>query len=212
MIYLTQHYTDHSYAPVRICPALADNADVGILLGAGNGGTGYFLFSNTSYLYNPHWAYSSLTGTWPNGGAAELGSMVSWYTKVSNFDPYKCLACDMIYQPGLVAHVNRASDTFNLAFIDGHVTAVTDKILSNPHSGALWPKAQEAVSAVAGLTTLDDDLDILETEADGRNPSTANADPALAAYESVSTPYIDREQSPTGKAGSNTDHPPVPWL
>jgi prepilin-type N-terminal cleavage/methylation domain-containing protein/prepilin-type processing-associated H-X9-DG protein len=219
-VYVAQHYQERSYAPIRFCPALTDNSDLVSIFAAGNTGSGYFMFSNTSYLYNPHWAYCTRTGTWPNGSENEYHSLVSWYTKVSSFSTNKCLVCEMLYNRALVAHVSKNFTvfSFNMAFIDGHVTTVNDKILATSKTGVAgginWPSAMsQAANQHATLGALDDDLDILETEADGRDPSTANADPSLPRFSTTADPYRNREETSGVTApGTTSDHPGVPWL
>jgi len=221
ILYLHNHYADQTYAPVRFCPALLGNQDLAVTFASGlAGGTGYLAYGNTSYLFNPHWAYCRLTGNWPNGGEALLNSKVSWFTKVSSFDAYKCLACDMVFQPSYVAHTNNKGTvfSFNMVFIDGHVATVNDKILATNRS-VVWPYQNNALKGSGesvGLQNLDDDLDILETEADGRDAATANADPYLTVFPTrpSTTWYVNREQNVTSVASPNplvSDHPAVPW-
>jgi prepilin-type N-terminal cleavage/methylation domain-containing protein/prepilin-type processing-associated H-X9-DG protein len=122
----------------------------------------------SSYLFNPHWMYSTVGG---DGYAAGTSCDVSQYRKAKNFGPYHCLAIDMLYnQEGLGHH--RASGgkvytTVNVLFIDGHVTPATDTYL--------W--GQIGGRPATTTTRLDDVMDVLETEASGRNPNTTNADP-----------------------------------
>ncbi len=213
---LPNRYTDRNFASVRFCPAL-DGADLaGAFPNIYN--TGYFIWANTSYLYNPHWAYSSLTGTYPNGGDQVLNSAVSWYTNVKNFNKYKCLACDMIFDSRVVAHYNhsRTEFTFNMVFIDGHVATVNDTVLpKNIANGAIkWPynSATQSAAGHVAMTAQDDIIDILETEADGRDPRTANADPKLTRFATTAAPFTNRlEASGSNAPGANSDHPAVPW-
>ena len=125
----------------------------------------------------------------------------------------------------MVAHASNRNTiySFNMAFIDGHVTTVNDKILATFKTGAgiQWPSTANVASKDQGLYALDDDLDILETEADGRDPFTSNADPFLPRFDTsggAADPYIFREQNSSssnandGSHPSDTDHPFVPWL
>jgi len=213
--YLHDHYTDSTISKIRFCPGLLINQTDVVQA----------VFTNSStYMYNPHWAYCSLTGTWPNGGASELNSatntsIVSWFTKVSSFDPYKCLASDLVYSPGYIGHPsqNFTVYSFNLAFIDGHVVTVNDKFLANKALNIPWPNANDG-NTYAEFQSIDDDLDILETEADGRDPSTANADPYLTIFPTRPAVkwWFSREQKTTADPGNInpivTNHPAVPWL
>jgi prepilin-type N-terminal cleavage/methylation domain-containing protein/prepilin-type processing-associated H-X9-DG protein len=209
---LTSRFADSTFCPVRYCPGI-QSTDIAFNSTMSNGGTqqANFIYSS-SYLYNPHWAFCSLTGNWPyTVSGAENLSKVSWYTKVNSFDPYRCVACDMLWEPQVMSHINASSYTFNMAFIDGHVASVTDKVLFNPNNGARWP------SGSGGIFALDDDIDILETEADGRDPFTANADPSQYRHAYSSTQhYIYRLQSGSSSSPADssvdTAHPFVPWL
>jgi hypothetical protein len=69
------------------------------------------------------------------------------------------------------------------------------------------------------LTGLDDAIDVLETEADGRDPSVAGGDPAMPPKPSTGYPWSLRLQqkvsstpfSPPTTGAGNTYHPAVPW-
>jgi prepilin-type processing-associated H-X9-DG protein len=150
------------------------------------------------------------------------GTEVSWYTKVSAFDPYKVLACDMIWDPAIIAHPQKNSISFNLAFIDGHVTTVHDQFLFNSTANDIpWPGG----TGNHGIATLDDDIDILEAEADGRNPEVSGGSPNEQFYiynasggpgSTSYYPWIYRLQhsnssSPYSSGNTGTDHPAVPW-
>jgi prepilin-type processing-associated H-X9-DG protein len=125
----------------------------------------------------------------------------------------------MIWLPGFTAHTNNKGTlyTFNMAFIDGHVSTVNDKILATYKTGKVFWPGQETATPISELYCLDDDLDILETEADGRDAYTANADPFLTRFDTfagATDPYIAREQKTTSSQGPGvtSDHPAVPWL
>jgi prepilin-type processing-associated H-X9-DG protein len=131
----------------------------------------------------------------------------------------------MVISQGLVAHTNKYKtiNSFNLAFIDGHVTTVNDK-WSAADKDIRWPGSEN----VAGPDIpLDDEIDVLETEADGRDPSVSDADPNMYPYRYNSLSWwIRREQAndssnpcypnapgaPTTPVDGKTDHPAVPWL
>jgi len=215
--YLSTHYTDSTFAAVRFCSALQPN-DVAVALSASPAAAAAFA-NSSSYLFNPHWGASTLTGKWPGDATTELGSDVSWYTKVSTFSVYRCIACDMVYLPSLLPHQSKdkSINTFNMAFIDGHVTTVRDKFTASLYNQIRWPGNEN----VAQNIPLDDDIDLLETEADGRDPSKTIADPTLPLYwgDGQGNWWIRREQkndssNPVAGIGADTstDHPAVPWL
>jgi prepilin-type processing-associated H-X9-DG protein len=206
---IVDNYWSPTQAPVRIDPALLANDYNGVIGSTNNPGLWDLVYS-TSYLYNPHWTFSSLSGTCYQGG-------VSWYTNLKNFDSYKVLACDDVIEQGLAAHPRNGYYAFNLAFIDGHVTTVNDKLLAK--GTVAWPEPNGPLPSTANLTGLDDAIDVLETEADGRDPSVAGGDPAMPPKPSTGYPWSLRLQqkltstpfsSPATAAG-NTWHPAVPW-
>ena len=217
------NYYSTSIAPVRFDPALPTVSDLAPFLGAS---AGDYLYSS-SYMYSPHWAVSSVYNYWPGraqGSSLMYGSAVTWYIKASTFSPYKALACDIIWDPPLLAHVTKTSYNFNLVFIDGHVATVHDsKFLYKWASiGARWPDNAFGGTNSSGIP-IDDDLDILETEADNRDPSVAYGDPTEYSHRYNATDnYLYRLQdsasaTPLGatpiakSADPNTCHPAVPW-
>jgi prepilin-type N-terminal cleavage/methylation domain-containing protein len=72
---------DPTWQPVRFCPGKAPE---GLAI------TDY----GSSYLYNPHWAISSVTN-----------NPVIWYRKLHDFNRYKALAMDLCIDDGNVSHV-----------------------------------------------------------------------------------------------------------
>jgi len=210
---LTSNYWDPTLAPVRIDPALLANDYNGVVSTGTANGTGLWdLVYGSSYLYNPHWSFSSLASSVAYKGG------VSWYNNLKNFDPYKALVCDDPIEQGLAAHPRTASYAFNLAFIDGHVSTVTDKLLAA--RTVAWPEPNGPLPATENLTGLDDVLDVFEAEADGRDPSVAGGDPAMPPKSPLpGNPYALRLQksaastpfnSPALPSG-NTYHQAVPW-
>jgi prepilin-type N-terminal cleavage/methylation domain-containing protein len=68
--YVSTHYTDPTYCAVRYCPSLEPN-DMALALGSvGTGAAGAFA-NSSSYLYNPHWGATTLTG---NGRAMPVSN------------------------------------------------------------------------------------------------------------------------------------------
>jgi prepilin-type processing-associated H-X9-DG protein len=229
------NYCDTSVAPVRFDPALP----VGDLALAeasppNNTAEQNFVYAS-SYLYNPHWALTSIVSTWPSGGTATFGSQVSWYTKVGQYSPYKALACDMVWNWTTVAHHTASSVKFNLAFIDGHVSTVNDtKAMYHMYNGGTpapsWPGvgSGQPYGTNAPLMRMDDDIDILEAEADGRDPETSPGDLGATLYiynssggvgSATYQPFVYRVQKgsssapyPVSTSDNATNHPLVPWL
>jgi len=214
------NYYSTSIAPVRFDPALPTVSDLAPYLG---GNAADYLYSS-SYMYNPHWAVTDLYQKyWPGSTVRMYQQAVTWYTKVNTFSPYKALASDIIWDPPLLAHVIKTSYNFNLVFIDGHVATVHDsKYLYKWASiGARWPDNAFGGTGSSGIP-IDDDLDILETEADNRDPSVAYGDPTEYSHRYNATDnYLYRLQAGAGSnplgatpvaAGTGgTCHPAVPW-
>jgi prepilin-type N-terminal cleavage/methylation domain-containing protein/prepilin-type processing-associated H-X9-DG protein len=201
---IVDNYWDPNKSPVRIDPELRAT-DLSTMMGTTNNPGLWDLVYSSSYLYNPHWAFSNLTtGTWSGAG-------VGWYTNLKNFDTYKALVCDDVIEQGLAAHRRVGYYSFNLAFTDGHVATVNDKTLAR--GTVAWPAPNGPLSGGESLTRLDDVLDVLETEADGRDPSVAGGDPAMPPFTPAS-PWALRLQKTTGSTpatAGQTYHPFVPW-
>jgi prepilin-type processing-associated H-X9-DG protein len=135
----------------------------------------------------------------------------------SAFSPYKALVTDLSIGAdgatganawlGAVPHPGNSTWTYNLGFIDGHVTSVADTILAtcSPTTGDGTADGY-AVRMPLQLETIDSDLDVLETEADGRNPVTTTAEPGKVPLDRTfgynsSSPFEYRIQGPTAAPG-----------
>jgi len=207
---LIANVTDTTLAPVRFDPAVSPNELANVYTAS----TSAAVCSSSSYLFNPHYTWTAAIpngGTWPdpaspcsytNGNNLPL---VSAYVRVADYDKYYALACDMIFDPTTVAHQSGSNWTFNLAFIDGHVASVTDSVLmTTAPTGALatYQGYQVRMPTVGGLAGLDDSLDILEAEADGRNPVTGGGDPLMPPIQGLVSPLLYRlERSQTAEPG-----------
>jgi prepilin-type N-terminal cleavage/methylation domain-containing protein/prepilin-type processing-associated H-X9-DG protein len=172
------NYGNPNFAPMRFCPGQAD-----ILTGLPSTTWG------SSYFFNPHWLVTTYTGT----GYTATHNGASWYRRITDIPPFKVLACDAVYNFNTVAngpdvysafnHMNssRTANTFNMLFPDGHVSGVYDSTALNAMLGR----------AAATPFVEDDDIDILECEADGRNPNKTMADPA-SSPQSWGSPLVHR--------------------
>jgi len=132
-----------------------------------------------SYMFNPHWAYSSVS---------VAGTMVTQYEKLQQMSPYHALALCMFYDQGSLNHVRNGVATENVLFKDGHVSPGSSKYVYTEL--ALTPASccQSNQPLPGGL---DDYVDIVTTAALGRDPLTENADPATGS-PSKSAPYNKR--------------------
>jgi prepilin-type N-terminal cleavage/methylation domain-containing protein len=146
---------------------------------------------NSSYMLNPHWSWSSY-----GQGSGNATYMVTWYRKLTDYPPQQALACEFMYglgsptTSGLLPHPGPAgpggSQTayWNLLMRDGHVATVFDEYILGVTNGGIGNKI--------GDRRFDDCLDILETEADGRNPNRSMALPGYGP-RSFGTPLVYRE-------------------
>ncbi|MDP9175518.1 MAG: prepilin-type N-terminal cleavage/methylation domain-containing protein [Planctomycetota bacterium] len=143
----------------------------------------------SSYFFNPSWLnmadgvpLASTPGqkaTAPTDGTYNEAYKVTWYQKITKMPPYIALATDMMYNVGLAAsHMpTKNYATWNLLFPDGHVQSVGDRQVEE------W--INDKTRPVNGLHRLDDMIDILETEADGRNPLKAIAYPSARSVNGI---------------------------
>ena len=211
------NYCNTGICPIRYDPAI-DPAVLAATLGdSGHPETALAFCYSSSYLFNPHWGITT-SSLYPGGS-------VSWYLRVSDFSPYKALVTDLSIGAdgatganawlGAVPHPGNSTWTYNLGFIDGHVTSVADTILATCSPTTGYGTADGyAVRMPLQLETIDSDLDVLETEADGRNPVTTTADPGKVPLDRTfgynsSSPFEYRIQGPTAVAGLY--HPQVNW-
>ena len=212
--YLVNNFTSTKVAPVRFDPALPTPSDLAGFSGATSMANA-FLYSG-SYWYNPHWAMCSLTSNFPGTTTSMYNQAVTWYTTASSFDRYKTICCDLVWLPELVAHNRGTSQTFNLAFMDGHVASVNTNIFLKYNQGTSpalrWP------GQAGGSVSFDDDIDILEAIADGRDPMVSGGDPADPPYHGNFEYRIQNAGGSTplyptasGSTDNKTYKPAVPW-
>jgi prepilin-type N-terminal cleavage/methylation domain-containing protein len=216
-------YYSANVAPIRFDPGI--DAQTMAFLIKTTTATGQFFGFSSDYGFNPHWAWCGLaTGTWLGDGTAFYGSQVSQYNRISQYSPYRCLVCELIFQPGTSPHLSndQSSGKFNLAYSDGHVVTVQDSALFNPINvtPARWPYWSNGVATNnGGIGSFQDDLDVLETEATGRNIYAQTADPndpiQCPPANLATIPFHDRLQMSTNNTIANSpatdDHPVVPW-
>jgi prepilin-type N-terminal cleavage/methylation domain-containing protein/prepilin-type processing-associated H-X9-DG protein len=214
-------YYDPSLVKVRFDPAV-NNVEL-----AGQGAP--FVYSG-NYFFNSHMGVHSQHDNWYNTSNSAYGATVSAYIKISQVPPTRCIVSDMLWNKACVAHRRSDAWIFNLAFADGHVASVTDKILKTTDATTGIGSYNGAVVYMPvkyGLPDVEDDLDILEAEADGHDPTVSGGDPTQPPIGTVAyTPPITAVhanifnnrlcQSGTD-AMSNTAtkivswHPVVPW-
>jgi prepilin-type N-terminal cleavage/methylation domain-containing protein len=209
-------FCDQTLVPVRFDPAV-DVASLGFVEAGGSLTPQEGYVWSSSYLYNPHYAFTTSKGTWPGtGNAIGQTDAVSQFNRVSQFSQYRALVSDMIQQDGIVTHRSSTNYSWNLAFIDGHVSTVRDTflwaIVNSPATAlARWPS-----TSGSPLETVEDDLDILETEAAGKNTAITVADPNDKLFTAAGG-YIRRLEGSNGAAPgdgtypADSDHPQVPW-
>lgn len=166
--------TDDSVAPYRFCPGQVGQA------------RDLVLSWESSYFFNPHWANMGVGVTDgngntvtapaaanpPNGTEGRGSAPVTAYEKISGYPAWACLASDMCYNVGNAAsHMStKTFATWNLLFPDGHVQSVGDKYVQQ------WMASR---GPDVGFYRMDDYLDLLETQAAGRNPLRSVAIPGF---------------------------------
>ncbi len=181
-----------SWMPIRYCPGQSAQGKAAV-----NGPSSYY----TSYQYNPHWAASSAPP--PAGSAAAATGNASRYRTFQGLSKYKALVCDMLFDGATLSHVRGNKVTVNIGFKDGHVAPVLDTYLLSPSYFNMH------VSGNPNTRQFDDMLDLLEVEADGRDPHTTAADPKEGQLASPGAAgfWVNREKNDAAHTNS-----PVPWF
>jgi prepilin-type N-terminal cleavage/methylation domain-containing protein len=190
---------DPTFATIRWCPAVT-----------GAQMTATELNADSHYMLNPHWSCTSYV----NGNFKNM--IATWYRKVTDYPSQQAMACELIYEPGtsngvVVPHPGPGnSASWNLLMRDGHVATVLDSYVL---AGNATTPITNKIGGKNGWL-FDDALDILETEADGRNPKTSLALPGYKIGIS-STPLVEREfyyPNTNGYATSTAGYTgPVNW-
>ena len=119
----------------------------------------------------------------PNGTQVS----VSWFPKIAMYDKYLAMGMCQAYNPAYFAHIRDNHVTMNVLFSDGHVSTGTEDF------GFLqqFPAGGSLDVVVKGWRAMEDLQDIWATLADGRNPATSLADPAIGAPNGT-YPYTNR--------------------
>jgi len=213
------YYYNTTIAPIRFDPALDAGSTASVIQNVT--ATGWTMGYASDYAFNPHWAFvaTSLVGQkWGSGATIGADDQVSQYNRISQYSQYRALVADLIFAPATSPHLSAdgLSGKFNLAYSDGHVVTASDSNLftGTTAGGARWPYYNNgAYASQGGLTSFDDDLDVLETEAAGSNINTQTADPNdKLQLGDGSNVLIRRLQfSSTTAPGPTNDHPLVPW-
>ena len=123
----------------------------------------------TSYIFNPAWAYTNNGVSTQNG----TGAVTNWYRKITQMPRYGVIAADFLYQASDSAwHEMGGGDyTINVCFADGHVQGIVDKYCAKIlgiHGSIGGTSGQGNVGT--NIQTYNDLLDILQTESEGQNP------------------------------------------
>ncbi|MGA2583250.1 MAG: prepilin-type N-terminal cleavage/methylation domain-containing protein [Tepidisphaeraceae bacterium] len=157
---------DITQAPFRFCPAQADI--VGWIQ----------THWESSYFYNPHWENTlSAENGQPANTPTTLAALekypgapavpVQAYVKITQMPKNACLCADMIYNwSGSAYHpLGGGIYVFNMLFPDGHAQGVLDKYVYE----LMNPKGMN-MGVGTNIDQLDDFYDIIECEADNKNP------------------------------------------
>jgi hypothetical protein len=193
-------FIDPGLIPIRWCPSW----DPGTL-------GGLMINFESSYMLNPHWSFSQYKQ--PTGGPPTF--YATWFRRISDYPRQLALGCELMYGLGTnndIPHPGPGNITYwNLLFVDGHVGTVQDGLLMGVANG----RASGIGNGLNVIVRFDDCLDILETEADGRNPNNGmHSSMALPGYyaSDMANPYQLREVNyPNQKLSNNMYTGPVNW-
>jgi hypothetical protein len=120
----------------------------------------------TSYLYMPH--------VDANGKFR--------YMKFQQIPKDRCLALDVCFETASTSHLSKSGPSWNLVFKDGHVATVVSKFCydamagryqGSPLGSITGGNSQKNFQYKGTNPNFDTYRDILETQADGRNPMTS---------------------------------------
>jgi prepilin-type N-terminal cleavage/methylation domain-containing protein/prepilin-type processing-associated H-X9-DG protein len=114
----------------------------------------WWIHGNSSYLFNPHWAWYK-----DPGGA---NHKVTAYRKLRDVPKTKALVMDAVIDVGALSHRRGDRAPVNIAFSDGHVSTADDSQLVSKLT--TWPVGSDSYR-------WDDFRDRLETVAVGENPA-----------------------------------------
>ena len=163
-----RNLSQQTFAPIRFCPA----ADLGTLAASQIGSSSYFM--------NPHWSYTKFSSAaLANSGGTTLH--VTWFRKISDYPKTLAMLTEIYYSPqsstgGLgytIYHPGPGgTSNWNLLLPDGHVATVQDKYIVSTFTFASGNYIDSGDNL---LGRFDDALDVLETEADGRDPTKSVA-------------------------------------
>lgn len=176
-----------SFAPIRYCPALEVFPVPGGL--------------NSSYYMNPHWSYTQANNVAQTTGTSTVSLTntkgmtlhVTWFKKISQYPPTLAMLTEIYFNPHIAQYSGSSSIThpgpgntsnWNILLPDGHVATVNDKYLETTFNIGTTGTTNQINSGNGQLGNFDDALDILETEADGRNPNQGSrSSMALLGYK-----------------------------
>jgi prepilin-type N-terminal cleavage/methylation domain-containing protein len=117
----------------------------------------------TSYLYNPHV---------DNFGSGFTLTKEPAYLKLKEVPRAKSFAMDMPFQVEYIAHKTRIP-TWNLAYKDGHVATVSSQFAHETMRARGASQKGTPTNSVASWEKFDTYRDILEVEAEGKDPRTS---------------------------------------
>lgn len=128
---------------------------------------------HSSYLFNPHWCYSSGT------------NRRTQYRTMSQLPNNKVLVMDVVYDANSISHYgNGRNPSWNLAFKDGHAVTVQSLELAQELVG------RPAAFSTGTLNRMDDYVDFLETDAQGLPTATGKSSNPYNWGARVTTPTI----------------------
>jgi prepilin-type N-terminal cleavage/methylation domain-containing protein len=118
----------------------------------------------TSMLYNPHV---------DNFGSGFNFKKEPAYLKMKEVPRTKTLFMDMAFQVDYISHKSRGVPTWNLVFKDGHVQSVRSAFLLEVMKNRGGAQKGTPTDSTASWEKFDTYRDILEVEAEGKDPRTS---------------------------------------
>jgi prepilin-type N-terminal cleavage/methylation domain-containing protein len=189
---VAKNLADPTFAAIRYCPA----QEVGVIPGG----------LQSSYYMNPHWSYtieSSIRYQTAAGSATIVNASpytavhTTWFRKITDYPKTMAMLTEIYFNPAVsysgsssISHPGPGkTSNWNILLPDGHVATVDDKYLEITFN--LPGTVNQINSGDNLLGSFDDALDILETEADNRDPNKAMALPGYGP-ENRTTPLANR--------------------
>jgi prepilin-type N-terminal cleavage/methylation domain-containing protein len=198
---VVSNLADPSFLPVRFCPSQPPGSPAN--------------FAGSSYYMNPHWSY---TTAGPN-------LQVAWFKKITDYPKTLAMLTETFFNPYLsysggssISHFGPGQSAYwNILLPDGHVATVLDKwvTLGNPNFVNFNAGASGTTNQVNSgdnlVQNFDDELDVWEAEADGRDPNKSLALPGYYPLTRLDFIHNRCVNYPSEKGGAAAYVGPTNW-